>query len=55
MNADGSDSKRLTFDGKYNTSPAWSPDGQWIAYETRIGSQFDIWLIDPRAASTSRW
>ena len=27
--------------------PAWSPDGRWIAYETRVGGQFDIWLIDP--------
>jgi TolB protein len=26
---------------------AWSPDGRWIAYETRVGGQFDIWLIDP--------
>ena len=25
----------------------WSPDGKWIAYETRVNGQFDIWLIDP--------
>ena len=24
-----------------------SPDGRWIAYETRVRGQFDIWLIDP--------
>lgn len=23
---------RLTFDDKYCYDPAWSPDGQWIAY-----------------------
>ena len=39
--------RRLSFTGSYNTSPAWSPDGRWIAYETRVGGQFDIWLIDP--------
>ena len=47
MDADGSDVRRLTFDGSYNTSTSWSPDGQWIAYQCRVGSQFDIWLIDP--------
>jgi TolB protein len=47
MNADGSNQRRLTFQGGYNTAPAWSPDGRWIAYETQVGGQFDIWLIDP--------
>ncbi len=31
-------------------APAWSPDGRWIAYETRVGGQFDIWLIDPEGS-----
>jgi TolB protein len=47
MDADGEGSRRLTYNGSYNTAPAWSPDGKWIAYETRVGGQFDIWLIDP--------
>jgi TolB protein len=50
MNADGSDQKRLTFQGSYNTHPDWSPDGSWIAYESRVGGQFDIWLIDPEGS-----
>ena len=53
MNANGSGVRRLTFDGRYNTAPAWSPDGAWIAYEVRVGSQFDIWLIDPNANATA--
>ena len=44
---DGSDVRRLTFDGSYNTAPAWSPDGRWIAYETRVSGQLDLWLIEP--------
>jgi len=51
MDRDGGDVRRLTFDGSYNTSPAWSPDGRWIAYETRVGGQFDIWLVDPEGGS----
>jgi TolB protein len=47
MDADGDNQRRLTFLGTYNTHPAWSPDGRWIAYETRLEGQFDIWLIDP--------
>jgi Tol biopolymer transport system component len=47
MDADGRNARRLTYQGNYNTGPAWSPDGRWIAYETRLESQFDIWLIDP--------
>jgi TolB protein len=47
MDADGGNVRRLTYDGGYNTAPAWSPDGRWIAYEARVGGQFDLWLIDP--------
>jgi Tol biopolymer transport system component len=47
MDASGGDAQRLTFNGAYNTNPAWSPDGLWIAYETRVDGQFDLWLIDP--------
>jgi len=25
-----------------------SPDGRWIAYQSRLDAQFDIWLIDPK-------
>ena len=48
MRANGSGVRRITFNGSYNASPAWSPDGRWIAYEARVaGGQFDIWLVDP--------
>lgn len=47
MDADGGNVRRLTYQGDYNTGCSWSPDGRWIAYETRVAGQFDIWLIDP--------
>ena len=37
MNADGSGQRRLTRNGARNFAPAWSPDGQRIAFERRVG------------------
>jgi TolB protein len=47
MDADGRNTRRLTFTGGYNSAPDWSPDGRWIVYELRVEGQFDIWLTDP--------
>ncbi|MCH2187765.1 hypothetical protein MK280_18070, partial [Myxococcota bacterium] len=47
MTRDGGSVRRLTYNGSYNTAPAWSPDGRWIVYETRVQGQFDLWLTDP--------
>jgi len=35
-NADGSDLKRLTKSPEDESSPCWSPDGQWICFATKI-------------------
>ena len=37
-NADGSNLKRLTT-GVEDSSPCWSPDGQWICFATKINSR----------------
>jgi TolB protein len=37
-NADGSDLKRLTT-GIEDSSPCWSPDGQWICFATKINER----------------
>ena len=37
-NADGSDLKRLTT-GSEDSSPCWSPDGQWICFATKINER----------------
>jgi TolB protein len=37
-NADGSDLKRLTT-GVEDSSPCWSPDGQWICFATKIAGR----------------
>jgi len=41
MNADGSNPVRITQKG--GASPAWSPDGKWIAFER----DEQIWLVSP--------
>jgi TolB protein len=47
MNADGSNQRRLTFAGKYNTAPDWSPRGDSIAFSGRDErNKFDIFTVD---------
>jgi len=38
--------RRLTFAGSYNTSPAWSPRGDKIAYASMAGRTFSICTIN---------
>jgi TolB protein len=44
MNADGSNQRRVSMNGDYNTTPTWSPrrDLRVLAYTTRDGGNFDI-------------
>ena len=49
VRGNGAGRSRLTDTSVVPRDPAWSPDGDWIAYETRVeGGQFDIWLVDPK-------
>lgn len=34
--------QRLTFDGRYNTSPKYAADGEWFAYVRMEGGRFNI-------------
>src|SRR5262245_61084147 len=44
--ADGKHSVQLTRGDKSATNPAWSPDGQWIAFLTpRAGPKANLWRI----------
>mgnify|MGYP002525501301 FL=1 len=38
-------STRLTNKGKYNTSPAWSPDSSMIAYTSLVGGKTAIFRV----------
>jgi TolB protein len=37
MNADGSEKRRLTRSAGHDASPGWSPEGQAITFERRLG------------------
>jgi Tol biopolymer transport system component len=50
----GGSSKRLMHDTYYETDPAWSPDGNRIAYASdRVGSQ-DLYVLDWRTGAEQR-
>lgn len=54
MNVDGSQPKRLTFAGYYNSSPSWSPDGKWIAFSSYQRGYNDIFIIKPDGTGLKR-
>jgi len=45
MDRDGSDVRRITFQGSYNASPDWAPDGDRIIYVSRIEGKFNLYLL----------
>jgi TolB protein len=42
MDAEGTNVRRLTFEGTYNDGAAWSPEGDLIAYASRREGRFQI-------------
>lgn len=48
MSADGSNQRRVSMNGDYNTTPVWSPrkGKRILAYTTRDGGTFDIVTLD---------
>ncbi len=54
MNADGGGIKRLTFNGVYNSSPSWSPDGKKIAFAGQDEDHFDIFVMNSDGSNIVR-
>jgi TolB protein len=56
MNSDGTDVKRLTFAGVYNSTPAWSPDSKRIAFAgfDDKTKNYDIFTMDITGGNLAR-
>jgi TolB protein len=57
MGADGSNPKRLTWAGNYNSTPTWSPDGSKIAFagvDKEKDGTFDIFIINADGSGLQR-
>ena len=55
MGADGSNQRRMTFQGDYNQTPDWSPKGDLIAFTARDERNvFDLFTIDASSGQIAR-
>jgi TolB protein len=55
MNADGSNARRLTFQGDYNQTPDWNPKSNLIAFTARDErAVFDIFTVDAETKEIRR-
>ena len=54
MNADGSSVQRLTYAGRYNATPSWSPQNNKIAFAGWIDKRFDIFIMNPDGTNIER-
>ena len=45
MNSDGSEQTQITHNDTYEASPVWSPDGEQIAFLSKRGSHFQLYVL----------
>jgi len=53
-NADGSDSKQVTFESFASTTPQWSPDGKLLAFSSEVDGNWDVYVMRADASETRR-
>jgi Tol biopolymer transport system component len=49
----GGEARKLTNSAKHDRHPRWSPDGQWIAFESNREGSYQIWVM-PAAGGEAR-
>jgi TolB protein len=53
-NADGSDLRRLTKSREDESSPCWSPDGQWICFAAKINERRALCMVPVSGGAVQR-
>lgn len=53
-NTDGSGLRRLTKSREEESSPCWSPDGQWICFAGKSGGRRALWKVSPNGGAPVR-
>jgi TolB protein len=54
MRADGSNQVRVTSSPQVDTFPAWSPDGNKIAFQSNENGNFEIFTVYPDGSERKR-
>jgi Tol biopolymer transport system component len=54
MNADGTVVRRLTNNHVWDESPAWSPDGTRIAFQSRRDGNWEIYVMNADGSGVRR-
>lgn len=54
MDISGSNVKRVTYAGVFNSSPAWSPDGKKLAFAGQTEGNFDIFVMNADGSEMTR-
>ncbi len=55
MNPDGSDLRRVTDNLAEDKTPAWSPDGTKLVFETNLDGHFQLYLINADGTNQTRF
>jgi Tol biopolymer transport system component len=55
QHVDGSDLRQLTDDEAADSWPIWSPDGQWVVYQTFRGTRREEWRVRPSGGTPEKF
>ncbi|MDQ3011474.1 MAG: S9 family peptidase, partial [Acidobacteriota bacterium] len=54
MNAESGNPKQLTFERHFTGFPSWSPDNQWLAFQTKQGDDTQIMLMPSKGGAPTQ-